>query len=68
MDKILLLNGPNLNLLGKREPDVYGSTTLKQLEEKIVSLGESNDAEIVCFQSNHVFGCKLCTVKTERTV
>lgn len=53
MDKILLLNGPNLNLLGKREPDVYGSATLKQLEEKIVALGESNDTEIVCYQSNH---------------
>lgn len=53
MNKILLLNGPNLNLLGKREPDVYGSTTLKQLEEKIVALGKSNDTEVVCFQSNH---------------
>lgn len=53
MNKLLLLNGPNLNLLGKREPDVYGSTTLKQLEEKIVALGMSNDTEIVCFQSNH---------------
>lgn len=53
MNKILLLNGPNLNLLGKREPDVYGSTTLKQLEAKIVALGKSNDTEVVCFQSNH---------------
>ncbi|WP_102274605.1 type II 3-dehydroquinate dehydratase [Cytobacillus massiliigabonensis] len=53
MNKILLLNGPNLNLLGKREPDVYGSTTLKQLEEKITALGESNNIEIACFQSNH---------------
>ncbi|WP_313798321.1 type II 3-dehydroquinate dehydratase [Cytobacillus sp.] len=53
MNKILLLNGPNLNLLGKREPDIYGSTTLIQLEEKIAALGKSNDTEVVCFQSNH---------------
>lgn len=53
MKKILLLNGPNLNLLGKREPDVYGSTTLKQLEERIIALGSSHDVEVTCFQSNH---------------
>ncbi|MFE8695484.1 type II 3-dehydroquinate dehydratase [Cytobacillus sp. FJAT-53684] len=51
--KILLLNGPNLNLLGKREPSVYGFTTLKQLEEKIVTLGNLHNTEIICFQSNH---------------
>lgn len=53
MKKILLLNGPNLNLLGKREPSVYGSTTLTQLEERIIALGSSHDTEIICFQSNH---------------
>lgn len=53
MKKIFLLNGPNLNLLGKREPEVYGSTTLKQLEEQILALGSLHNTEVICFQSNH---------------
>lgn len=50
--KILLLNGPNLNRLGKREPEIYGKTTLKQIEEKITQLGSKNHIEIDCLQSN----------------
>lgn len=53
MRKILLLNGPNLNLLGKREPGVYGTETLKHLEENITSLGGAHQIEVSCFQSNH---------------
>ncbi|MBT2687058.1 type II 3-dehydroquinate dehydratase [Bacillus sp. ISL-47] len=53
MRKILLLNGPNLNLLGKREPGVYGNETLEHLEENIKSLGGAHQTEVSCFQSNH---------------
>ncbi|WP_079509710.1 type II 3-dehydroquinate dehydratase [Mesobacillus jeotgali] len=53
MKKILLLNGPNLNRLGKREPGIYGVTTLKELEEQMVRLGAENKIEVICFQSNH---------------
>lgn len=53
MKKILLLNGPNLNLLGKREPHVYGYDTLTNLEQTIQSKGKEHDVDIVCFQSNH---------------
>lgn len=53
MGKILLLNGPNLNLLGKREPGVYGKETLGQLEQNMKALGASYETEVICFQSNH---------------
>ncbi|NKE05054.1 MULTISPECIES: type II 3-dehydroquinate dehydratase [Mesobacillus] len=53
MKKILLLNGPNLNRLGKREPGIYGVKTLKDLEDKIIRLGEERKVEVTCFQSNH---------------
>ncbi len=51
--KILLLHGPNLNLLGTREPEVYGSMTLNDINEKIIELGKELGAEITCLQSNH---------------
>ena len=52
MPEVLLLNGPNLNLLGSREPEIYGSTTLKEIEEKVASILSQH--EIICqsFQSN----------------
>ena len=51
--KILLLNGPNLNILGKREPEKYGNLTLESIENSIIELGRKNNVEIECFQSNH---------------
>jgi 3-dehydroquinate dehydratase-2 len=51
--KILLLNGPNLNLLGTREPAVYGATTLADVEAMCRAEGERLGAEVLVFQSNH---------------
>lgn len=53
MNKILVLNGPNLNLLGTRQPEVYGRTTLKMVEEQCVAHGASIGLEVSTFQSNH---------------
>lgn len=51
--KILLLNGPNLNMLGTREPEKYGHVTLKDIENKIAEMASKNNIEIEAFQSNH---------------
>ena len=53
MKKILMMNGPNLNMLGVREPDVYGRDTLAALEERVATYVRSRGAEFDCFQSNH---------------
>jgi len=49
---VLVLNGPNLNLLGTREPGVYGTTTLAEIEKRLVALGMRSKIEVSCFQSN----------------
>ena len=51
--KILILHGPNLNLLGTREPEVYGSLTLADINSKLIELGRELNAEIKCLHSNH---------------
>ncbi len=51
--KILVINGPNLNLLGLREPDVYGNETLEQVEGWLVSKSKLLDVMLKFFQSNH---------------
>ncbi len=50
--RILILNGPNLNLLGKREPDIYGRTTLAELETRLIAFAKERGAEAVCEQYN----------------
>ncbi len=51
--KILLINGPNLNLLGKREPEIYGDQTLSDIERKLKEIFAAKSHELICFQSNH---------------
>ncbi len=50
---LLLLNGPNLNLLGTREPEVYGASTLANIEQAAMAQALAAGADLVCFQSNH---------------
>lgn len=49
---ILVLHGPNLNLLGTREPDIYGRETLADINRRLVVLGKEAGAAVICFQSN----------------
>ena len=51
--RVLLLNGPNLNLLGQREPGLYGGLSLAAIEADLGRQAESLGVELTCFQSNH---------------
>ena len=53
LKKIYVLNGPNLNLLGEREPDIYGNLSLKDIEKTLIDYAKDYDVEIYFKQSNH---------------
>jgi len=53
LKKILVLHGPNLNLLGSREPQIYGRETLAEINRRLIARGKAAGASVVCFQSNH---------------
>jgi|TARA_B110000967_G_C18517163_1_gene379219 3-dehydroquinate dehydratase-2 len=52
-NRIYILNGPNLNLLGEREPDIYGVSSLKDIENNLVTFANRNEAEVIFKQTNH---------------
>lgn len=51
--RILVINGPNLNLLGRREPEIYGTETLDSLKEMLAHIAERHNIDLELFQSNH---------------
>jgi len=53
MTSLLILNGPNINLLGTRQPDVYGKTTLPEVEAMCVKKAADSGCKVTCYQSNH---------------
>jgi 3-dehydroquinate dehydratase-2 len=53
MPQVLVIHGPNLNLLGKREPDHYGVVTLDSINQELTDLASANQIKLVIFQSNH---------------
>ncbi|RVU83319.1 type II 3-dehydroquinate dehydratase [Leucothrix sargassi] len=65
MKKIIVLNGPNLNLLGVREPEQYGSQTLEDVEQLCIDAGKRLGIEVVCQQTNHE-GVMLDTIHAAR--
>lgn len=52
-NKILVLHGPNLNLLGTREPEIYGREALPDINRRLIAQGKLAGAAVTCFQSNH---------------
>jgi 3-dehydroquinate dehydratase-2 len=68
MARILLLNGPNLNLLGAREPSVYGSASLQDIETRLAALAKSMGHELVALQSNaeHELIAKIQATKRDQ--
>ena len=64
--KILVLNGPNLNLLGLREPSVYGHTTLDQIDARLQTLAKEQGVSLSTYQSNHE-GALVDRIQAART-
>jgi 3-dehydroquinate dehydratase-2 len=67
MARVLLLNGPNLNLLGTREPDLYGAETLESIERRVRDVGRELGHELLTFQSNaeHELITRIHTARSE---
>jgi 3-dehydroquinate dehydratase II len=67
MTRILLLNGPNLNLLGTRQPEIYGAATLTEIEAKLKTLAASQGHELIAAQSNaeHELVAKVQTTRSD---
>lgn len=65
MNNVYLINGPNLNHLGKREPEIYGFTTLSQLEESLKGAAVKAGVQLTCFQSNHEGAIIDCLYEAE---
>ena len=67
--RVLVLNGPNLNLLGTREPSVYGTRSLADIESELAEVARRSNAEVVFFQSNHegVLVDRIQTAKLDGT-
>jgi 3-dehydroquinate dehydratase II len=63
--RVLILHGPNLNLLGLREPGIYGNSTLAEIDTQLVELGKTLNAEVHSFQSNHE-GVLVDTIQASR--
>jgi 3-dehydroquinate dehydratase II len=51
--RVLVVHGPNLNLLGTREPEIYGATTLAEIDARLLAIGKEAACEVESFQSNH---------------
>ncbi len=64
--QVLVLHGPNLNLLGSREPEVYGAQTLAQIDAELGKIAGDAGATVVCFQSNHE-GALVDRIQAART-
>lgn len=65
---VLVLNGPNLNTLGTREPAVYGTVTLSHIQDMLEARGKELNTEITCFQSNHEGELIDCIQENAETV
>ena len=65
---LLLINGPNLNLVGKREPSIYGSETLEDIQEELLNLGRELDVKLRFFQSNSEGEMIDCIQQSESSI